>query len=82
MGIPWIALKFGWRRAFVFSGALGLFWRLLWLLIYPRGRSTIGPSSGSSLDLRNLKSLLPLLKRWETGGIVVGRSLTDPIWWF
>ncbi|MFZ0588866.1 MAG: MFS transporter, partial [Bryobacteraceae bacterium] len=82
IAIPWIALEFGWRRAFVFSGALGLFWLFLWLLVYPRERSATGPSASSSLDLRNLKSLLPLLKRRETWGIVIGRSLTDPIWWF
>ena len=28
-----IALKFGWRSAFMFTGALGVSWMLLWLLI-------------------------------------------------
>jgi ACS family hexuronate transporter-like MFS transporter len=82
IAIPWIALEFGWRSAFIFSGALGLLWLVLWLLIYPRNRISIAPTRGGSLELRNLGSLLPLLKRRETWGIVIGRSLTDPIWWF
>jgi MFS transporter, ACS family, hexuronate transporter len=82
IAVPWIALEFGWRRAFTFSGVLGLFWLLLWLLVYPRNSSTARRSPADSLNLRNLGSLLPLLKRRETWGIVIGRSLTDPIWWF
>ncbi len=81
IAIPWIAIEFGWRQAFTFSGVLGLFWLVLWLLIYPRNSATKRASS-ESLNLRNIGSLLPLLKRRETWGIVIGRSLTDPIWWF
>src|SRR5882757_10433826 len=33
--IPWIALKFGWRTAFAFSGLLGFAWLAWWLLVYP-----------------------------------------------
>ena len=32
--IPWVALTFGWRWSFVFSGALGLVWLVMWLRIY------------------------------------------------
>ena len=32
--IPWIALVFGWRWSFVFSGALGFVWLALWLHVY------------------------------------------------
>src|ERR1700712_1493483 len=34
LAIPWIALAFGWQRAFVCSGLLGLVWLFLWLRIY------------------------------------------------
>jgi ACS family hexuronate transporter-like MFS transporter len=34
MVIPWIAIAFGWRWSFVFSGALGLVWLVMWLRIY------------------------------------------------
>src|SRR5580693_7141193 len=32
--IPWVALAFGWRRSFVFSGVLGFVWLIAWLRIY------------------------------------------------
>ena len=32
--IPLIALAFGWRSAFLFSGALGFVWLALWLRVY------------------------------------------------
>src|SRR6185369_15052157 len=36
--IPWIALQFGWRTAFGFSGILGFGWLAWWLLVYPSRR--------------------------------------------
>lgn len=82
IAIPWIALKIGWRFAFTFSGILGLLWLVLWLAVYPRSRRPAGATAPTSLNLRNVKSWLPLLKRSETWAVVIGRSLTDPIWWF
>src|SRR5690348_329228 len=82
IAIPWIAIQFGWRYAFTFSGLLGFVWLAVWLMVYPRTRAATNQASGGTLHLRNLSSLLPLLKRRETWGIVIGRSLTDPIWWF
>ena len=32
--IPWIAIAFGWRWSFVFSGALGFIWLAMWLRVY------------------------------------------------
>jgi MFS transporter, ACS family, hexuronate transporter len=32
--VPWIALTFGWRTAFVAAGVLGMSWLLLWLPFY------------------------------------------------
>src|SRR5437763_7111969 len=50
--IPWIALQFGWRSAFAFSGVLGLFWLALWLNVY---RSSTRPTyavEGERFSLR------------------------------
>jgi ACS family hexuronate transporter-like MFS transporter len=78
IAIPWIPIKFGWRSAFAFSGALGFLWLAPWLAVYPRSRS----NPKRSLKLNEFRKWLPILKRRETWGIVIGRSLTDPIWWF
>lgn len=82
IAIPWIALKIGWRFAFTFSGVLGFLWLALWLAVYPRSRRSSGATAPASLNPRNVKRWLPLLKRSETWAVVIGRSLTDPIWWF
>ncbi len=81
ISIPWIALKFGWRFAFTFSGLLGFFWLILWLWVYPRQRAD-AQGARNNADRGSLKRWLPLLKRRETWAVVLGRSLTDPIWWF
>ncbi len=82
IAIPWIALKIGWRFAFTFSGILGFFWLALWLAVYPRSRRSALTPAPASLNRRDIKTWLPLLKRRETWAVVIGRSLTDPIWWF
>jgi ACS family hexuronate transporter-like MFS transporter len=76
--IPWIALQFGWRSAFTFSGVLGFLWLALWLAVYPRGARAKRPAPVRS----TYKDWLSLLRRREVWAIVIGRSLTDPIWWF
>jgi ACS family hexuronate transporter-like MFS transporter len=32
--VGWLALQYGWRVAFLFTGALGLFWLVGWLILY------------------------------------------------
>src|SRR5947207_11672613 len=32
--VPWIAVHWGWRWAFVITGALGFVWLVFWLLLY------------------------------------------------
>jgi MFS transporter, ACS family, hexuronate transporter len=80
LSIPWIALRFGWRSAFAFSGVLGFFWLALWLTVY---RSSTRPSYAAQEGTRlSMRDALPILRQRETWAIVLGRSLTDPIWWF
>lgn len=92
--VPWVAIVFGWRYAFVLSGLLGFLWLILWLALYyplarhPRltaqerahiesGRDTAAVSAQAGVS-----RWLSLLKQPNVWGIVLGRSLTDPIWWF
>jgi ACS family hexuronate transporter-like MFS transporter len=82
-----------WRPAFLVTGTLGLLWLLLWRASYhppethPRitaaereyiiaGRENAGGTSGAPLPYRTLFSLP------QTWGIVVGKALTDPVWFF
>ena len=91
--IPLIALSFGWRSAFIFSGALGFVWLLLWLRVYhPLDRHPrVTPEEASfiragqdvpSTSERGVQRWLMLARNRNVWGIVLGRALTDPIWWF
>ena len=94
LAVPLIALRFGWRVAFVISGLLGFVWLFVWLRVYypldrhPRvtpeeiayiraGQDVSVPSTQS--PRRRWAGLLRDPNLWA---IVLGRALTDPIWWF
>jgi len=92
--VPWVAITLGWRYTFVISGILGFLWLALWLRVYyplnRHPRLTSGEKafieSGSDTAKVSARSgvgrWLTLLRDRNTWGIVLGRSLTDPIWWF
>ena len=94
LSIPLIAIKFGWQAAFVVTGMLGFIWLLMWLRVYhtldrhprvtPEEVSYIraGQEVPSASPERGPKRWLKLLGQRNVWGIVLGRALTDPIWWF
>jgi MFS transporter, ACS family, hexuronate transporter len=94
LSIPWIALAVGWRWAFVASGSLGLVWVILWLRIYhpldchpkvtPQEVNLIraGKDAATKSAETGVRRWLALTRNRNVWGIVLGRALTDPIWWF
>jgi len=88
--VPWIALTWGWRWAFVIVGSLGFLWLLVWLALYPRTGSgewgvvlsdaPPGPTPHSPLPAR--APWLSLLGHRQTWAIIAGKFLADPVWWF
>jgi MFS transporter, ACS family, hexuronate transporter len=44
--VPWLTYRFGWRMAFIATGALGLLWILAWLALYHRPQESriVAPS--------------------------------------
>lgn len=92
--VPWVAIVFGWRYAFVLSGVLGFLWLIVWLAFYhplkehPRlsdkERELIeaGRDTATASAEQGAGRWLSLLGQSNVWGIVLGRSLTDPIWWF
>jgi ACS family hexuronate transporter-like MFS transporter len=87
-----IALTFGWRSAFIFTGALGFVWVAAWLLIYrlpqdhPRlsaeERELILADQQTEGDSLKPAPISRLLRMPETWGCVMARVLTDPISYF
>ena len=94
LAVPLIAIRFGWRAAFVVSGLLGFVWLLVWLRVYhpldrhprvtPQEISFIraGQDAPVTSAERGVRRWLNLARNRNVWGIVLGRALTDPIWWF
>jgi ACS family hexuronate transporter-like MFS transporter len=84
-----------WRPAFVVTGLLGFVWVLVWKWFYhppethPRisaeERAMIVDAKRAECAAREVEPEAggkPLLARRDTWGVILGRSLTDPIWFF
>lgn len=86
--VPLIVLAFGWRAAFIFTGASGLIWLAIWLLVYrkpaehPRvGAAELAVIESDPADPPAKVAWADLIRRRETWAYVLGKFLTDPVWW-
>lgn len=89
LAIPWIALRLGWRTAFLFTGVTDLIWLTFWLAMY---RKPAQHPKVSREELQYIQSdppttdskvpLLRLLAQRQTWAYSLGKILTDPVWWF
>jgi ACS family hexuronate transporter-like MFS transporter len=85
--VPWITLRFGWRMAFIATGALGLVWIAAWLALYrrPEESKLLSPGElafiqGDREDEAATVPWLVLLKVRQTWAVGLGKFFTDPIW--
>ncbi|UCA60066.1 MFS transporter [Chryseobacterium rhizoplanae] len=90
--VPFILGHYGWRQTFVWIGALGMVWIVLWWKFY----AVPGKAKNlSKEELQYIKSdqaekteektkipLSELLKYKVTWAFAIGKILTDPIWYF
>jgi ACS family hexuronate transporter-like MFS transporter len=86
--VPFITKWWGWQWAFIIVGSLGFIWVALWLLLYQKPEEHPRVSPG---ELAHIKSdpiegreKIPwgsLIKYRQTWAFVVGKFLTDPVWW-
>jgi ACS family hexuronate transporter-like MFS transporter len=77
--LPLMAVTLGWRETFVFVGALGLVWVLVWMLVSRGLKFADTARPGSRLPtLGGLKTLLGDRRTW---GIAGAKSLSDQVWW-
>jgi len=86
--IPAITLAWGWEMAFIITGAAGLIWLPIWLLVYrrPREHAKVTPAELAHIeqdpaDPVEKVSWLKLFTRRETWAYALGKFLIDPIWW-
>ena len=89
MVVPWIALTFGWRWAFIWTGLLSATWLAFWLAIYrsPQEHKKCSPAEltyiqSDATEATAAVSWKKLLRYRQTWAFAIGKMLTDPIWWF
>lgn len=86
--VPWITLAYGWRWAFIATGALGFIWLIAWLVLYytpenhprlqARERAHIQSDPPEPVEKIAWARLFPHRQTWA---FAIGKFLTDPIWW-
>ena len=96
--VPWIAENWGWNWAFILTGAIGFIWLIFWFIAYeiPSRHKRLKEAEfkyiHSDTDESNVPdevadkkakvSWFKLLQFKQTWAYVLGKFLTDPIWWF
>jgi ACS family hexuronate transporter-like MFS transporter len=84
LAVPWVALHFGWRAAFLLTGIFSAFWILWWSLRYRRPAEAMDWSRGEVIPapLSSSVSIWHLLGYRQSWAFIFGKFLTDPVWWF
>jgi len=90
--VPLILSAYGWKEAFVITGALGFIWLIFWLCFYdtPAKQKKLSSAEYTYIhsDMEDIgDENVPV--KWgklfylrQTWSFIVGKFLTDPIWWF
>lgn len=89
LAVPWIAVTIGWQWAFIFTGGFSLTWLLVWRSTY---RNPEHDSKVNAAELAYIRSdpgessakvpWLQLIKYRQSWAMLIGKALTDPVWWF
>jgi ACS family hexuronate transporter-like MFS transporter len=91
--VIWLADRWGWRSAFLFTGALGLVWAVAWFWFYhlPERHPRISADELALIQADEVAATSParLSVKWldffrypQTWGLLLARIISDPVWWF
>lgn len=93
--VPFIVTQWGWKWAFIITGSMGFIWIIFWFLVYevPARHKMLSKSEFDYIhsDGEDIAedagtasgiSWFKLLGFKQTWAFVLGKFLTDPIWWF
>lgn len=90
--IAYIALHFGWRRAFFVGAGLSAIVMTFWFLFFrrPEDHPALSPEESAHIhsdqetgaDVPTKRAWLSLFRHRQVWAVIAGRFFTDPIWWF
>ena len=86
--VPAITISYGWKWAFIVTGAIGFIWLAFWIALYHH------PDQHPNLSAEERELIqsdppdpevripwLTLIRYPQTWAVAVGKFMTDPIWW-
>ena len=92
LAVPWILGIWGWQGAFAITGALGFIWLIFWQLLYHSPEQSREVNAAELAHIQSDTDEPTMDKqpvRWgqlfrfrQTWAYLLGKMLTDPIWWF
>ncbi len=87
--VPWIAVRLGWQFAFLFTGLFSAIWIVCWLTVYRKPaehpkllRPEFNYIHSDAAESATTIAWSRLLVYRQTWALILGKFLTDPIWWF
>jgi ACS family hexuronate transporter-like MFS transporter len=93
--VPFIAVAWGWKWAFILTGLLGFIWLIFWFILYevPKKQKRLSSAEFEYIhsdkdetaeqEIAGAKiSWAKLLSYKQTWAFAIGKFLTDPVWWF
>jgi ACS family hexuronate transporter-like MFS transporter len=84
LAVPWVALHFGWRSAFLITGLFSAIWIVWWSIQYRTPQTAAMRANEVDDRPRTTPAIAwwKLLRYRQTWGFMLGKFLTDPVWWF
>lgn len=89
--VPVLTARFGWQSAFLFTGSLSMTWAVIWFFFYreperhpllSREELELIRSDQDAGAATQPFSYLRLLRTRAAWAFVLGKFMTDPVWWF
>lgn len=93
LSVPWIANVYGWQAAFIIIGAVGFIWLVFWLVYYDdvADQKRLSEAERTYINqdgdppMKTGEKAIPwasILMFRQTWSFVIGKFLTDGVWWF
>ncbi len=83
LAVPWVALHFGWRASFLITGLFSAIWIVWWSIRYRTPVKTPGAREADENEkASSTEAWWKLLRYRQAWGFMLGKFLTDPVWWF
>lgn len=89
--VPLVLGSYGWKEAFWITGSLGFIWLIFWFIFYeiPSKQKRLKKPEYDYIHSDPDATETPVKIKWsrllglrQTWVFIVGKVMTDPIWWF